>query len=280
MGRAEALGLLRGIGAAGAAAPHPVIGPPTRPMPDKDRPTRSGDPVPGQAVGPPGFGGQPADVHQPGGSVLFDLQHPEFRLVEEMYRILPDESWFQPTVSASNPIQFEIGAFTVPNGQQYWLFDYEFSVYRFSGIDPGDYIKAEAGRFTGVMGWDITVNGRRPSHLLYELDPHAAQVQKQSFSTPGPLGQAANASSFNRSAAQSFAAVASQGTSVLPVRRAVQGAQGAPFTLIARQQDKVALSIIIFRRIRAPIAAIEARHAGFLLQGNTADALIARMRPR
>jgi len=231
-------------------------------------------------VGPPGLGRQAEDVHQPGGQSLFGLQSPEFQTIEELYRILPDDSWFQPSVGPGNPIQFEIGSFTVPNSQHYWLFDYEFSVFRFSGVDAGDFLKAEAGRFAGVMGFDITINGHRPSHLLYQLDPQPAQIQKQSFVTFNAQGGTNNNSAFNRSTAQSFAATASQGTSVLPVRRAMQGAENVPFTFVAPQQSKVSLSVIIFKRIKSPIAAIEARHGGYLLQSSLSQTLQFRMRPR
>lgn len=263
-----------------APSPAPTPPAPSKPAPPPEPPSPFFDPLTGQGMGPPGLGRQAQDVHQPGGESLFGLQSPQFQTVEELYRILPDDSWFQPTVGPGNPIQFELGAFTVPNSQHYWLFDYEFSVFRFSGVDAGDFLKAEAGRFAGVMGFDITINGNRPSHLLYQLDPQPAQIQKQTFTTFNPQGATNNNSAFNRSTAQSFAATASQGTSVLPVRRAVQGAENVPFTFIAREQDKVSLSVIIFKRIRSPIAAVEARHGGYLLQSSLSQTLQFRMRPR
>jgi len=272
-----------GAGPGTSLAPSPA--PPTPPTPPKPAPTPEPpspffDPLTGQGMGPPGLGRQAQDVHQPGGESLFALQAPQLQTVEELYRILPDDSWFQPTVGPGNPIQFELGAFTVPNSQHYWLFDYEFSVFRFSGVDAGDFLKAEAGRFSGVMGFDITINGNRPSHLLYQLDPQPAQIQKQTFTTFNPQGATNNNSAFNRSTAQSFAATASQGTSVLPVRRAVQGAENVPFTFIAKEQDKVSLSVIIFKRVKSPIAAVEARHGGYLLQSSLSQTLQFRMRPR
>jgi hypothetical protein len=275
-GRSGTLGATPDLRSSSALAPPP---PPPAP-PTSSEPLRLTDLHLGQTVAPPGLGTKPDDVHQPGGEGLFKFQHPDFQTVEELYRILPDDSWFQPSVGPGNPIQFEIGSFTVPNSQQYWLFDYEFSIFRFSGVDAGDFLKAEAGRFSGVMGFDVTIDGRRPSHLLYQLDPQPAQIQKQSFLTFNAQGATNNNSAFNRSTAQSFAATASQGTSVLPVRRMVQGAGNVPFTFIAQQQAKVALSVIIFKRIKSPIAAIEARHGGYLMQSSLSQALQIRMRPR
>ena len=238
----------------------------------------------GQGVGPPGTGREPDLVHEPGGEALFGLQPDGFNTIEELYRTLPDDSWFLSTVTPSSPIQFEIGAFQVPQSQNYWMFDYEFSLFRFSGVDAGDMIKAERGRFSGVLGFDLTINGQRPSHLLYQLDPQPAQIQKSSFG-PNPQGNASavpvnNVAAFNRSSASSFAAAASQGLSVLPVRRQVQGAAGVPFTMVVRENERVALSIVIFKRIKTPIAAVEARHGGYLLQSNLSQSLIQRVRPR
>lgn len=302
MNRQDALKLLKDFGRTGGlgAAPElaPQQGPPApapnamTPAPLKPAPAVVFAPAPGppsaanagelagQTVGPPGMGVPPTDVHQAGGELLARLQHPEFQTMEELYRILPEDSWFQPSVSPGNPIQFELGSFTVPNSQHYWLFDYEFSIFRFSGLDAGDILKSEAGRYSGVMGFDVTIDGRRPSHLLYQLDPQPAQLQRQTFISFNAQGGTNNNSAFNRSTAQSFAATASQGTSVLPVRRAMQGPEGMPFTFIARQQAKVSLSIIIFKRVLTPIAAVEGRHAGYLLQSSLAESLILRMRPR
>jgi len=239
-------------------------------------PAPAGPESQGQESGPPGLDMEPGYVHEPGGDWLNGLLHPQINIFEELYRVLPDDSWFQPSVTPTSPVQFELGSFTVPQSQQLWIYDYEFSVYRMSGSDPGDYVKAEAGRFAGQMGFDVTINGRRLSHLLYQLDPNPVPVTRQSFN---PQGQA-NQADFSRAAVGSFASTASPGLSLLPVRRAVQGAENAPFTLIARQGDRVALSCVIFRRILSPIATIEARHGGFLLQTNLAETLINRLRPR
>jgi hypothetical protein len=230
----------------------------------------------GQEAGPPGLEQEPGYVHEPGGDFLNLLLHPQINIFEELYRVLPDDAWFQPTVSPTQPVQFELGSFTVPQSQQLWIYDYEFSLYRMSGSDPGDYVKAEAGRGSGQIGFDVTINGRRLSHLLYQLDPNPVPITRQSFN---PQNQT-TAADFSRAAVGSFASTASPGLSLLPVRRAVQGAEGAPFTLIAQQGDKVALSCVIFRRILFPIATIEGRHAGFLLQTNLAETLINRLRPR
>jgi hypothetical protein len=216
--------------------------------------------------------------HEPGTNVAREFQHPSFTTFEEMYRALPEDSWFDPQVSPSRPVQFQLGAFKVPRDQFLWIYDYEFKIYRQSGLDPGDMVPAEAGRFNGNLGFDVTLSGRRVSHLLYQLDPVPVQLNPQTFDRPA--GQAANVAQFNRSTAQSFAATASPGLSLLPVRRERQGSTVSPFTMIARPNDSLGLSVVIFRTITSPITAIEGRAMGYLISSAVGNALIERLRPR
>lgn len=230
----------------------------------------------GQSSGPPRFGSAPELVHEPGGDVARELLTPGFQIIEFQKRSLPEQGMFLPSVSPQSPFQWELGAFVVPRNTAFLLFDYEFAVYRPSGLDPGDSIKAAPGRFTGNMGFDLTLDGRRLSNLMYELDPVAISATRESFADP----TAPNAGAFNSAAANSFASTAGIGTSLLPVRPNVQGARGAPFTLIANETTRVALSCVIFRALTSPINFVEGTASGYLLQEATAMALINRLRPR
>jgi len=238
----------------------------------------------GQSAGPPGQGPEPPLVHQPGGEVVQGLLHPAFKILNETYRALPEESWFDPTVSPQKPVQFELGAFTVPADEQFWMFDYEFAVFRQSGVDAADILRAEEGRFSGVLGFDIKFTGRRLSHLLFQLDPVPVVFARQTFETPTvsfPFRRdVSKPSQFVRSAVQSFAANASPGLSLLPVTSQRYGPRDAPFTLIAQQGDRVSLSCVIFRPIPSPVSAIEGSIRGYLIHTQISSALINRMRPR
>ena len=97
----------------------------------------------GQQAGIPGQGPPPVLIHQPGANVLLDLQSEAFETFEEYYQVLPDESWFDPNVSAQRPVQFTVGAFQVPPGMNYWMFNYNFTPFRLSGQDPGDLVHPE-----------------------------------------------------------------------------------------------------------------------------------------
>ena len=130
----------------------------------------------GQEAGPPGLGPEPSVVHQPGGQLLNKIQDPAFDTVEHLFRALPEDSWFSPTTSTKRPIKFEFGVFTVPQSQYFLVTDYEFVALRQSGIDPFDFMEAAPYRFSGFMGFDITLDGRRVSNLMYQLRPRPSAV--------------------------------------------------------------------------------------------------------
>lgn len=232
----------------------------------------------GQQAGVPGFGVQPTLTHEPGGAVVHELLHPAFTIFERLERVLPDESWFDPDLNPRSPQQFQLGSFKVPAGQALWLFDYQFQVYRPSGVDPGDFLPAAPGRFSNQMGFDVTVSGRREANLSYQLAPQAVSLTRQAFDPP--TGFAARFDQFNRAAAGTFASTASAGNSLLPVRENMMGPRGMPFTFVVSEGSEVALNVVIFNTVRAPIAAIEGRVAGYLLQTNASSSLLNRVRPQ
>lgn len=235
--------------------------------------------VPGQgmAAGPAGMADPVPAVQQPGGDLLTRLLHPSMLPVDELYRVAPDDGWFDPNVNSRNPIQFELGAFNVPKGQSYWLFDYAFTPYRLSGMTPGDTVPVEDGRMTSIMGFDLTVDSNRFSSLRFQLDPVPVQTGRAAFNTPvNPRTQ----SDFNAAAFANFGSTAGQGLSLLPARRQRQGAPSAPWTIVAREGTRVVLTCVIFRRVPTPLGFIQGEHSGFLVNNQVSDALINRLRPR
>lgn len=242
----------------------------------------------GQEAGTPGQGGEPLDVHSPGGALLWELLHPSITVYDQLYRTLPDDGWYDPVVSPARPVQFELGAFKVPAGVHLWIMGYEFSVYRPSGVNAGDYLKAEDDRFSGVLGYDLTLDGKRPASLAFQLDPLAVTRTRQQFEPVlTPFRGRASAqfgavpAQFDRSVSNSFAATANAGTALLPARaRRVGPAAPAPFTYVARENVSVALGCVIFRPMPIPVAFIQGEIFGYLIQTNASDALQQRMRPR
>ena len=228
----------------------------------------------GQGTGPPKLGPEPGLTRQPGGDVVNRIVHPSLAIFERLYRRLPDESFFSPNVSPRSPVQFEIGSFTVPKHSSLWMFDYEFAVYRFSGIDPNDTVKAEPGRFGGMMGFDLTFSKRRQTNTTYQLDPAPIPFQRGEFEMLDTIQQ------FDDATAGSFGATASPGTSLLPVRDQVMGARNSPFMLVANPGTTVAMGCVIFRTVTSPIAFIQSNMGGYLLHQQVSEAMLNRVRVR
>lgn len=233
----------------------------------------------GQSAAPPGMGAPPALEHDPGGDLVDRIQHPAFTTVEHLFRALPEDTWSNINLNPQRPIKFELGAFTVPKGQIFFLMDYEFVALEQSGLDPFDFQQADPYRFSGFMGFDVRIGGRLMSNLFYQLDPAPVQFARPSFERPIGVPRAGPAE-FNRAAANSFGSVAGEGTSLLPVRSNVQGPRALPFTMIGQGGDKVSLSVVIFRRITAALAGIQGSVSGYSIHENTASALLNRIRPR
>jgi hypothetical protein len=245
----------------------------------------------GQQAGVPGMGDAPALYHEPGASVLANkLLHPAFQIMEREFRALPEQGWFAPEVNPKRPIEFQLGAYQVPRNQVLWLTDYQFQVFRPSGVDPGDFVVAAPGRFSNQMGFDISVRGKRQSNISYQLDPQPVfegrpEFQPQitppsggGFAGPGPGTGASDP--FNNAAARTFASTASPGTSLLPRRPNVQGPRGGPFTFVIGESAAVGLNVVIFNSLTSPVAAIGGRVAGYLIHTNLSSALLQRVRPR
>lgn len=251
---------------------------------EKLRYDAAGGGIYGLQAGPPGAPGEfIPPVHMPGGSTYTQsMQHPAFQTVERLYRKLPEEAFYEG-ISPSRPFTFELGAYKVPQAMTLWLTDYEFRVLRLSGADPGDVLYAEAGRFSGQMGFDVRVSQKRPGDLAYELD--AAPIANVGEEFRQQRGQAVRrfpsaTDTFDEAQANSFASTAGQGSSLLPVRTNVQGPRSGPFTMHVQEGQNVALICSIFRPLQTPIAAIEGRLAGFQLAQNLAITLVNRVNPR
>lgn len=222
----------------------------------------------GDGAGPPGMGPPPAlepvASPVPGGEAVFEVLHPDIRIVERLFRKQPEESWVSSAVSSSRPIVFTIGEFQVPNGQMLFLKDYEFSVYRLSGFEAGDWIKLDNGRLAGSIGFDVLINDSRLADLFFELEPSVIDVT-------GGVG---------RFTTQSFATGAGPGTSLLPLRPEVQGPRDSAFTFVCDEQQVVKLRCTLWRPLGIAPAAIEGRMAGHLMHRQAGEAIMQRVRPR
>ena len=201
-----------------------------------------------------------------GGNLTSQILHPSITPFEQLYRRLPEEGMFASTVTPSNPFVFELGAFVVPPKQTLLLFDMRPDIYRFSGVDAGDYVPVEARRFSSIMGFDLTVNQKRTGEVSFQIDPVAIQTStQQAFNNNNQVHPEANAGQFAIGEANKFASPAGAGTALLPQRPERYGALDIPFTIVAQASQTLQVRCVIFRPIPTPIAFIEYDIAGILV---------------
>lgn len=238
-------------------------------------------------------------VQLAGGALQTLIVHPSARPFEQLYRRLPEEGLFAPTVSPQRPFVGELGAFRVPDNFMLLLFDLRPDIYRFSGIDAGDYVPVQPRRFSSIVGFDLTIDGQHPDNVQFELDP--APIQRSSLQAYAPqpvtppttvtpqsaaaafllgLDQAPTPQSeFNLAAANSFADAAGAGTSLLPQRPTRYGALSAPFTLFVPSSKTIQIRFVAFRPMPSPIAFIEYDIAGVLVPKTWAVSLLECAKP-
>jgi len=215
-----------------------------------------------------------------GGMLTSLIQHPSTLAFERLYRRLPEEGMFDANISPTNPFTFELGAFRVPGNFSLLLFDLIPNLFRFSGLDPGDYIPIETERFSSILGFSLTVDQRFVGNVEFELDP--APIQRgslQAFQSSNTTNPEATLANIAIGQANSFANASSAGTGLLPQRPRRYGAPSVPFTLIANANQTVQASCVIFRPVPTPIAFIEYSLSGLLLPSTWADAALNIISP-
>jgi hypothetical protein len=173
-----------------------------------------------------------------------------------------------------------LGSFDVPNGMSLWIMDYGFEVFRFSGNDTGSIVPVENNRLMGLVGFDLTVNGTRAGNIRFQSRPQNAVLSRPQFEPPIYLRGMPPQSKFNLEETSTFGSVSSQGTSLLPPREGKYGPDIGPFTIVADECQRVALTCVVFGTVPIPIASISGRVAGFLIGKNLSQSLINRQRPR
>lgn len=242
-------------------------------------------------------------VQLAGGALFSLLMHPSLVPFERLYRRLPEEGMFDPSVSPERPFAFELGAFTVPSTFALMIFDMRPDIYRFSGIDAGDFIPVEERRFASIMGFAVTIDGRHHGNIEFQLDPVAVQTtalqvftNKQQQQAPGQNavagaqlfsvapGQGGGLSPtppsvFNIAAASGFANAAGDGLGLLPQRPDRYGALSTPFTLYVKRGQTVQVRCVIFRPIPSPIAFIEFDFAGFMVPEQWLESILHCVKP-
>lgn len=217
---------------------------------------------------------------QAGGRLTADILHPAATPFEQLYRRLPEEGMYSPSVTPSNPFTFELGSFIVPDRMSLLIFDLRPDIYRFSGVDPGDFLPIETRRFGSIMGFDLTVDQKRPGNTYFEIDPVQIQrTSQQAFISQNAVHPTFNAGQYAIGNANKFSNVAGVGTGLLPQRPTRYGALSVPFTIIARSGQTVQVRCVIFKPLPAPIAFVEYDMAGILVPEQWTNNMLESIKP-
>ncbi len=249
----------------------------------QSHPASEGLPYPngaGQTAGNPGQGVDVYPVHQVGGQLLEQFLHPAITSFEQLYSALPEPGWHRNSLSPSSPSQITLGSFKIPKGMSLWVMDYSFTAFRFSGANAGELIEVEDRRLTGSAYFTIEVNGASQGNTRFQLQPQNARLARPDFNPTVYTTGTAPVSKFRNAESFSFAATAGQGAAALPDRKEKYGPEDGPFTIIADEDQQVALGFVVYHKISFPVASIEGRVAGFLMAINLSESLKNRMRPR
>lgn len=213
-----------------------------------------------------------------GGALSSAMVDPRFRPFERVYRVLPEQGMFDPGVNPSAPFFFDIGAFQVTRTMSLAIFDLRPDLYRFSGIDPGDFVPMEARRFSSCMGFDVTVDDHHSlGDIQYQLDPH--QIQWTGSQAYAPSGSGLPLPEPDVTAANSFASAAGAGLALQPFRSDHFGANSLPFMLLIRSGQTVRIRGVVFWPILTPIAFVEYGMAGLLIPEKIMDAYLTCAKP-
>jgi len=214
-------------------------------------------------------------VIQSGGRLATEILPESLIPFEQLWRRQPEEGMFSPEVSPTSPFVYEMGAFQVPDRMALLIFDLRPDIYRFSGVDPGDFVPLEARRFGSIMGFDLTVDGRRQGEMAFEIDPVPIQkTSQQAFASSNQDAPQFNASQRAVAQSSSFGNSAGTGNAMLPQRPTRFGALSIPFTIYARSRQTVQVRTIIFRPLPSPIAFVEYDMAGLLVPSPWLDGMM------
>ncbi len=217
---------------------------------------------------------------QAGGQLNADIMHPTVTPFEQLYRRLPEEGMFSSVVTPTNPFTFELGAFVVPDKMSLLIFDLRPDIYRFSGVDAGDFVPIEARRFGSIMGFDLTIDQKRQGNTAFQIDPVAIQrTSQQAFNSTNTTHPTFNQGQFDIGRSNMFANSAGVGTALLPQRPTRFGALSIPFTLFAKARQTVQVRCVIFRPIPSPIAFVEYDIAGILVPEAWTDNILEIGKP-
>jgi len=252
----EAQAALKRLGGGGGA---PLFGTDNRPAarPDPATETQFGAPGPAaHTLRTTLAGGGFETATLPDGVVPF----------ERLDRRYPADGIHSTRTSPQRPVRIPLSSFRVPDNQALLIYDFKPRIYRFSGLDPFDYVQIDPESLSAQVGWDFRIGTDRQGNTQFQLLPIAGTLPLQR------AGQS-NAAAFAKAAANAGASSA-VGTGLVPQRRERFGSPApAPWTLIATDGNTVESAAVVFRPIGQPIAFFEFSYSGYQVPRSLATKL-------
>lgn len=205
---------------------------------------------------------------------------PELEHYEQVFRVLPNDSWFSVDRAPNNPTQFEIGAFTSDKGRMIFIFDYSVRPFTFSGVTTTDYTPLDEGELGGAFGYSIQLGGRPPGVVRYRIDAVSSTINRAKFGfNKQGLSKVARVTpaDFERVRAESFGAATGFGGNIHPQAPGRFGARNVPFMLPLTDDLAFSITGVIFRQISIPLAFIEARVSGYITDAQSGKKLLEEL---
>jgi hypothetical protein len=207
----------------------------------------------------------------PGGTLAGIAQSPEVQVFETTFSCEPNEAWFAPERSQSNPTQAEVGSYTVGKNQILLITDYSFEAYVPSSIVAHGSEPLGEKQLRGQVAYNFYVNGKMPGVTQFQIEPVPSTFQRTQFKQKG----VATAADFALKRATAYGAAAGFGTALLPPRMWRHGDRGTPAVFPVRDGEQVLMRVVIYRPVGIPISLIEGRIVGYLGPASSLDRMLA-----
>lgn len=209
-----------------------------------------------------------------GGELLKLLNHPSLTPLEHIFRRTPPPGAF--TATPANPVQFELGALTVPVSMAFVLLETRFAIYIPSGVIAGDFEELDDRRLSTIVGYDMLFTNTRTANLRYELTPSPPTTNTEAFAPninpgfiPGQGLSPVSESVFQRLRGSNTRNTVGSALSTLPQRHRREAQLGGmPFTYVLPSNQRLNYQVKIFQGIPFPVGFFEVEFSGMLMPAN------------
>jgi hypothetical protein len=194
-------------------------------------------------------------------------QNPALESFEKLFRTTPDDAWYDVSRSPSNPTQFEIGTFLVPQSRCIIITNFSFEAYKFSGVGAYASEPLDRSELNGIIAYRFDVSGKVPGSVDYEINPSVSTGRRRKFSgDPTKLipPNQRTAQDFQRVASNAFGSASGFGTGIMPPRLGRFGDQNKPYACKANTSEQITMTGVVLRPMPVPLAFIEGVMQGYI----------------